>query len=164
MGTAVMMHTSPALSPPSRSSSPMTAWMPLTLTRSLTVCLLFPVSNEYFTHLFYLARTIIILLSFLPNRTTTPPSVVQSLQNPDGSFSGDEWGEVDLRFCYCAISCMSLLKRLDAIDVDATIGFVVRCKNYDGGFGSQPGSESHAAMGRYLADGKGGKYGDSLLI
>ena len=37
---------------------------------------------------------------------------VSNLQNDDGSFSGDEWGEVDTRFSYCALSCLALLGRL----------------------------------------------------
>ena len=37
---------------------------------------------------------------------------VSKLQNDDGSFSGDEWGEVDTRFSYCALSCLALLGRL----------------------------------------------------
>lgn len=34
---------------------------------------------------------------------------VAGLQQPDGSFEGDEWGEVDTRFTYCALSCLSIL-------------------------------------------------------
>lgn len=36
---------------------------------------------------------------------------VAGLQQPDGSFAGDKWGEVDTRFSYCALSCCSLLGR-----------------------------------------------------
>jgi geranylgeranyl transferase type-2 subunit beta len=68
------------------------------------------------------------------------------LENEDGSFSGDNWGEVDTRFCYIALNCLSLLKRLDAIHVEKTVEWILQCKNYDGGFGSKPGSESHAAQ------------------
>lgn len=71
---------------------------------------------------------------------------VQALQNPDGSFRGDEWGEVDSRFSYMALNMLSLVKRLDAIDVEKTIEWILLCKNYDGGFGSRPGSESHAGQ------------------
>ena len=46
---------------------------------------------------------------------------IKSLQLPDGSFSGDKWGEVDTRFCYCAISCLSLMGRLDEIDLKVNI-------------------------------------------
>lgn len=34
---------------------------------------------------------------------------VQSLQQPDGSFFGDKWGEVDIRFTFCAVATLSLL-------------------------------------------------------
>ncbi|KAG9286586.1 hypothetical protein G9A89_005354 [Geosiphon pyriformis] len=72
---------------------------------------------------------------------------VSSLQDRvTGAFSGDEWGEIDTRFSYSALSCLSLLKRLDAIDVPKAIEFIISCKNFDGGFGSTPGAESHAGQ------------------
>jgi len=73
-------------------------------------------------------------------------SFVASLQQEDGSFAGDRWGEVDNRFCFCAVATLALLGRLDAIDVSLTAGFVNSCQNFDGGFGSRPGSESHAGL------------------
>lgn len=36
--------------------------------------------------------------------------------------------------------------RLDAIDVNKAVDFVMSCMNFDGGFGSRPGSESHAGL------------------
>ena len=36
---------------------------------------------------------------------------VTGLQNEDGSFSGDKWGEVDTRFSFCAVACLALLVR-----------------------------------------------------
>lgn len=36
--------------------------------------------------------------------------------------------------------------RLDAIDVDKAVEFVMSCMNFDGGFGSCPGAESHAGL------------------
>lgn len=43
--------------------------------------------------------------------------------------------------------CFSILKdRLDLIDVDKAVDYVVRCMNFDGGFGCTPGSESHAGQ------------------
>ena len=75
------------------------------------------------------------------------PADVSGLQQPDGSFAGDRWGEIDTRFSYCALSCLSLLKRLDAVNVPKAVEFIVRCRNFDGGFGSVPGAESHAAQG-----------------
>merc|ERR1739838_872520 len=37
---------------------------------------------------------------------------ITDLQNDDGSFAGDQWGEVDTRFSFCAVACLALLKRL----------------------------------------------------
>lgn len=92
------------------------------------------------------------------------PHVVQ----PDGSFAGDEWGEIDTRFSYCALSTLAILGKLSLplptastscppsaasasaeaplIDVAAATAFVGRCRNFDGGFGCVPGSESHAGQ------------------
>lgn len=41
---------------------------------------------------------------------------------------------------------MALLRRLDAADVPATVNFLRQCRNFDGGFGAQPGGESHAGQ------------------
>ncbi|KAK3867146.1 hypothetical protein Pcinc_027369 [Petrolisthes cinctipes] len=71
---------------------------------------------------------------------------VSGLQNPDGSFSGDRWGEVDTRFSFCALASLALLNRLDAIKTDKAVEFVMKCQNVDGGFGTRPGSESHAGQ------------------
>lgn len=71
---------------------------------------------------------------------------VKSLQQADGSFFGDKWGEVDTRFSFCALATLRLLNRLDAIDIDKAVEFVLACNNQiDGGFGCKPGSESHSA-------------------
>lgn len=71
---------------------------------------------------------------------------IQKLQQEDGSFFGDKWGEIDTRFSFCAVMSLSLLGRLDAIDVNKAVEFVLSCMNFDGGFGSRPGSESHAGL------------------
>ena len=63
-----------------------------------------------------------------------------------GAFTGDEWGEIDTRFSYSALSCLSLLKRLDAVDVSKAVEYIMLCKNFDGGFGSSPGAESHSGQ------------------
>lgn len=34
---------------------------------------------------------------------------VASLQQPDGSFFGDKWGEVDTRFSFCAVAILTLI-------------------------------------------------------
>jgi geranylgeranyl transferase type-2 subunit beta len=71
---------------------------------------------------------------------------IEGLQQQDGSFIGDEWGETDTRFSFCAAACLKLLKRLDAINVDTAAQHVVSCMNFDGGFGVGPSSESHAGQ------------------
>ena len=40
----------------------------------------------------------------------------------------------------------SILGKLPSLDVDKTAGFVKSCLNFDGGFGSRPGAESHAGI------------------
>lgn len=67
------------------------------------------------------------------------PADIAALQQPDGSFWGDEWGETDTRFSYCALSALWLLDRLEAVDVPAAAAYVAACKNFDGGFGCTPG-------------------------
>ena len=44
------------------------------------------------------------------------------------------------------MATLSLLNKMDAIDLDKAVEFVLSCKNFDGGFGSKPGSESHAGL------------------
>lgn len=71
---------------------------------------------------------------------------IKSLQQEDGSFVGDKWGEVDSRFSFCAVAALALLGELEAIDIDGAVDFVKSCMNFDGGFGTRPGSESHAGQ------------------
>lgn len=71
---------------------------------------------------------------------------IVSNQLPDGSFTGDSFGEVDTRFVYAALSSLSILGSLTPSIVDPAISFIKRCYNFDGGFGSCPGAESHAAQ------------------
>lgn len=67
-------------------------------------------------------------------------------QVSDGSFAGDEWGEIDTRFTYCALSSLSILKSLDRVDVSKAAQFIMACQNFDGGFGCTIGAESHAGQ------------------
>jgi hypothetical protein len=46
----------------------------------------------------------------------------------------------------CALATLYLLGRLDAVDVPKAVEFVLSCYNFDGGFGTRPGSESHAGQ------------------
>lgn len=76
-------------------------------------------------------------------------SVVQFIkgnQLPDGSFQGDRFGEVDARFSYNALSALSILGMLSAEVVDPAVEHILKCLNFDGGFGLCPGAESHASM------------------
>lgn len=72
---------------------------------------------------------------------------IASLQDPvTGTFSGDEWGEQDTRFLFCALLALSLLEMMSSVDVDLAISHIQSCKNFDGGYGAKPGAESHAAQ------------------
>lgn len=50
------------------------------------------------------------------------------------------------RFSYCALSCLWLLDRLEAIDVQAAARYVAACRNFDGGFGCTPGAQGLAGV------------------
>jgi len=50
------------------------------------------------------------------------------------------------RFVYCAVNCLSLLKRLDAINISKAVEYVVGCKNFDGAFGCTRQAESHGGQ------------------
>mmetsp|Transcript_32086 Transcript_32086/g.42787 ORF Transcript_32086/g.42787 Transcript_32086/m.42787 type:complete len:407 (-) Transcript_32086:148-1368(-) len=78
---------------------------------------------------------------------------IAQLQQPDGSFAGDGWGEIDTRFSYCALSALAILQKLPSpeetdgiVDVKKAAEYVASCKNFDGGFGCVPGAESHAGQ------------------
>lgn len=71
---------------------------------------------------------------------------LKSLQNSDGSFNGDEHGEVDSRFSYCVIASLKILNELHQVDLDKALDFISHCTNADGGFGAMPGGESHAGQ------------------
>ena len=52
------------------------------------------------------------------------PSIVEyvkRLQQEDGSFAGDKWGEIDTRFSFCAVAVLALLGHLHAIDIDKVV-------------------------------------------
>jgi geranylgeranyl transferase type-2 subunit beta len=102
-------------------------------------------------HLLYTLSALQLLA--LADRLSDPrldaPAVASfalSLQNPDGSFAGDKWGEVDTRFSYCALSCLAILGRLERTTADAAATYIASCANFDGGFGAVPGGESHAGQ------------------
>ncbi|CAH8569535.1 unnamed protein product [Schistosoma margrebowiei] len=75
-------------------------------------------------------------------------SFVSKLQQPDGSFAGDVWGEIDTRFSFCAVATLHIVGMLskNTIDIEACASYLEKCQNLDGCFGTRPGSESHAGQ------------------
>lgn len=71
---------------------------------------------------------------------------IKSLQLSNGSFKGDEFGEVDTRFVYTSVSALSILGELSEEIKELASSFIMKCENFDGGFGMLPGAESHAAQ------------------
>lgn len=92
---------------------------------------------------------------------------IAGLQQPDGSFHNDEYGEKDTRINCCAVLGLHLLALLEGRDFDrsslqrpmckefladagvdarAVVQYTLRCNNLDGGFGAIEGAESHAAQ------------------
>lgn len=63
-----------------------------------------------------------------------------------GSFAGDEWGETDTRFLYGALNALSLLHLTSLVDVPKAVAYVQACANFDGGYGTSPGAESHSGQ------------------
>ena len=62
-----------------------------------------------------------------------------------GGMTMHEGGEIDVRGCYCALSvcymlCMDVSRVAEACHLN---NFVQRCQSYEGGFGGEPGNESH---------------------
>src|SRR5260370_16643018 len=73
---------------------------------------------------------------------------ILSLQHPSAkSFSGDRFGETDTRFCYCAVSALSLLGALNKLDIDGTAAYIHRRKNFDGAYGRHVLGAHHASHG-----------------
>ncbi|KAF1920009.1 geranylgerany transferase type II beta subunit [Ampelomyces quisqualis] len=72
---------------------------------------------------------------------------IASLQDADtGTFAGDEWGERDTRFLYGALNALSLMGLLHLVDVEKAVQHVQSCANFDGGYGTGPGAETHSGQ------------------
>ncbi|KAJ1733455.1 Rab geranylgeranyltransferase [Coemansia biformis] len=72
---------------------------------------------------------------------------VVGLQNREtGVVSGDEWGEEDTRFAFISVATLSFFGAQARLDIPGVVDYVMQSMNYDGGFGSGPGGESHAAQ------------------
>lgn len=71
---------------------------------------------------------------------------VLGLRQSDGSFAGDEFGEIDTRFVFASLYILTILGKMSTEVASGAEAFILRCKNFDGGFGMFPGAESHAAQ------------------
>ncbi|KAJ2742283.1 Rab geranylgeranyltransferase [Coemansia sp. BCRC 34301] len=102
------------------------------------------------SHILYTMSAVQLLVMYDALDRVDASSVVgyvAGLQDKEtGEMSGDGWGEKDTRFAYIALAILSFFDAVDAIDVAGVVGYVERSMNYDGGFGSGPGGESHAAQ------------------
>lgn len=65
---------------------------------------------------------------------------VSKLQQSDGSFFGDKWGEVDARFSYLGVASLKFLNALDTVNLQKAADYVLSCRNFDGSFGGIPDS------------------------
>ncbi|KAJ1921836.1 geranylgeranyl transferase type-1 subunit beta [Tieghemiomyces parasiticus] len=54
--------------------------------------------------------------------------------------------ECDLRFVYCACAVCHLLDDWSGVDKAKAVGFIRACQQYDGGFATAPGNESHGGV------------------
>lgn len=109
----------------------------------------FGASDNHDPHLLYTLSCVQILAMIDRLSDLDRDNVVKfvvNLQQSDGSFYGDEWGEVDTRFTFCAFATLALLNRLDQCNVQSGVQFILQCRNFDGAFGCVPGSESHAGQ------------------
>ncbi|KAF7195005.1 Geranylgeranyl transferase type-2 subunit beta [Pseudocercospora fuligena] len=90
----------------------------------------------------------------MPDGKMKVAKYIAGLQQPNGTFAGDKWGETDTRFLYCALNSLSLLNLLPnqrpdeapIINLQAAADHVKACQNFDGGFGVAPGAESHSGQ------------------
>ena len=90
----------------------------------------------------------------VPGGKTKIAQFIAGLQQSNGTFTGDEWGETDTRFLYGALNALSLLNMLPhqnpdrpaIINVTAATDHIKACQNFDGAFGRAPGDESHSGQ------------------
>ncbi|KZV64139.1 terpenoid cyclases/Protein prenyltransferase [Peniophora sp. CONT] len=72
---------------------------------------------------------------------------VSACQGPDGGFStlaltAYPYADADLRMLYCACVICNLLDDWTCIDTSAAVGFVRKCRTYEGGYAQGPGGEA----------------------
>ncbi|KAF2710435.1 hypothetical protein K504DRAFT_481512 [Pleomassaria siparia CBS 279.74] len=89
----------------------------------------------------------VIILCIIRRLITRVKKVIAELQDPEtGTFAGDEWGERDTRFLYGALNALSLMGLLELVNVDKAVEHIQSCANFDGGYGTSPGAESHSGQ------------------
>ncbi|KAF2395520.1 terpenoid cyclases/Protein prenyltransferase [Trichodelitschia bisporula] len=78
------------------------------------------------------------------------PAGKEKIAKAAGSGYGDvlrhQYGEPDTRFPYGALNALSLLGRLDLVDVPHAVTYIESCANLDGAYGNSPGAESHSGQ------------------
>nr|CAD2164172.1 unnamed protein product [Meloidogyne enterolobii] len=69
---------------------------------------------------------------------------ISSMKQSNGSFCVHEDGEIDVRAVYCAftVSYLCNLPNLEEL-FEGSSAWLTRCQTYEGGFGGEPGCESH---------------------
>uniref|UniRef100_A0A915LP28 Protein farnesyltransferase subunit beta n=1 Tax=Meloidogyne javanica TaxID=6303 RepID=A0A915LP28_MELJA len=69
---------------------------------------------------------------------------ISSMKQSNGSFCVHEDGEIDVRAVYCAftVSYLCNLSNLEEL-FEGSSAWLTRCQTYEGGFGGEPGCESH---------------------
>lgn len=73
--------------------------------------------DSHITCTHYAVLIAIMLGNFLKLTYKRSQNTFHLFNNPNGSFFGDKWGEVDTRFSYCALSCMTLINKIELVDV-----------------------------------------------
>uniref|UniRef100_A0AC35UF64 Geranylgeranyl transferase type-2 subunit beta n=1 Tax=Rhabditophanes sp. KR3021 TaxID=114890 RepID=A0AC35UF64_9BILA len=107
---------------------------------------------DHGAHLLQTLSAVQILIMFDALHLLDKDAVVKYVKariDEDGGVSGDQWGEIDTRFSFCAVATLHLIGRLDDLSDEVKNNlwaYVRRSYNYDGGFGTRPKSESHAGQ------------------
>ncbi|KAI8985431.1 terpenoid cyclases/protein prenyltransferase alpha-alpha toroid [Pilobolus umbonatus] len=68
---------------------------------------------------------------------------LMKMKQPDGSFTMNENGEIDIRGSFCALSVAALTNLLTDELTENCSEFIVRSQTYEGGIGPYPGKEAH---------------------
>ncbi len=98
---------------------------------NMILCPRFGGNTNHDAHMLYTLSAVQILALYDSLHILDKEKVIKfvaGLQQEDGSFAGDKWGEIDTRFSYCALSCLSILGSLndESVNVKKAVEFVVR--------------------------------------